>query len=295
MNVTDSFEKYIKNEKRYSQYTLKAYTNDLDQFRLFCENNLNLIELPSVNSKNIRSYIVHLLDTGLSENSLNRKLSTLKSFYKYLLKEGIIESNPLDHIKRLKKKKKLPEFLTEEQLNRLFDEIEFSNDFTGVRDKLIIEMIYDTGIRVSELIYLKVQNIDTKLRTIKVLGKRNKERIIPYPETLNLTIFNYQKLVNELISDCKSPYFFLTSKGDKLYPELVYRIVKKYLSIITSMSKRSPHVLRHTFATHLLNNGADLNAIKELLGHANLAATQVYTHNSFEKLNTIYKQAHPRA
>lgn len=295
MNILENFENYIINEKRYSKFTLRAYSDDLLQFKNFCLNELSIIDLTLVKSKDIRLFIVYSLDSGLSENSMNRKLSTLKSFYKYLLKEGLIENSPLDQIKRLKKKSKLPEFLTEDQLNKLFDQVQFPNDFTGIRDKLIIEMIYDTGIRVSELINLTNQNLDTEAKTIKVLGKRNKERIIPYPETLNLTIFNYQKLLKEHLSGWESPYFFLSSKGNKLYPELVYRVVRKYLSIITSMSKRSPHVLRHTFATHLLNNGADLNAIKELLGHANLAATQVYTHNSFEKLNSIYKQAHPRA
>ena len=295
MNILIRFEQYIKNEKRYSQHTLRAYSDDLYQFTVFCKENLNLDDIIFANSKNIRAYIMFSLDSGLSENSMNRKLSTLRTFYKYLLKEKLIDSNPLNHIQTLKKKKKLPEFLTEEQLNNLFDDIDFPNNFTGLRDKLVIEMIYDTGVRVSELINLQNQNIDIKARTIKVLGKRNKERIIPFPETLIETIFNYRKIAKEVLIDCENPIFLLTSKGNKLYPKLVYRIVRKYLSLITSMAKKSPHVLRHTFATHLLNNGADLNAIKELLGHANLAATQVYTHNSFKKLNSIYKQAHPRA
>jgi len=295
MDLKEQFVCYIKNEKRYSEHTLRSYADDLLQFEDFCLAELEGKRVEDIVSSDLRYYIVFLLENGFAVASVNRKISTLKSFYKYLLRDGVLTKNPVDFISSLKKSRKLPSFLTEDQTIKLFEEIEFLDDFTGKRDRLILEMLYSTGIRLSELIELRTFNVDLEKNTIKVLGKNNKERIVPYPLPMRLSIINYKESVKNRFPDWDNDFFLVSSKGKKLYPELVYRVVKKYLGTVTSMSKRSPHVLRHTFATHLINNGADLNAIKELLGHANLSATQIYTHNSFEKLNAIYKLAHPRA
>jgi integrase/recombinase XerC len=251
-------------------------------------------QLNKADSKLIRSWVVSLLENKCSNRSVNRKISTLKSFYKYLLQQRYIDINPLVKVESLKTKKKLPVFVTQNQIQQLFDDIEFGVDFEGCRNKLIIELFYNTGIRLAELINIKTNDIDHANLTLKVLGKRNKERFIPIMLSMVATIDHYIKLRNELFGDT-SVYLFLTDKGEKLYPNLVYRVVKTALSLVTTLDKRSPHVLRHTFATHMLNNGAEISAIKELLGHSNLAATQVYAHNTFEKLKKIYKQAHPRA
>jgi integrase/recombinase XerC len=228
-----------------------------------------------------------------SSNSINRKISSLKSFYKYLLKEKIVDINPVEKIIRLKTKKKLPEFLSNQDTDNLLGEELFEDNFEGYRDKLIVEILYCTGIRREELINLKTRDIDTEKKTIKVTGKRNKQRIIPYPSGLDETILKYRDELYAL--NFNSEFLIITKKGEKAYPNLIYRIVKKYISSISTLSKTSPHILRHTYATQMLNNGADINAVKELLGHANLSATQIYTHNTFEKLTKIYKQAHPRA
>jgi integrase/recombinase XerC len=243
----------------------------------------------------VRKWIVKLMDEGDTSRTVNRKLSALKSFYKFLQKEGVVNFNPLDKITAPKVSKRLPVFVDEKQMDNLLDDVEFGNDFTGNRNKLIIEMFYFTGIRLSELINIKRSDIDFHNLTIKVLGKRNKERIIPVNKDFMDRILDFLKFKAKETVIAGTDNLFTGKTGKKLYPKAVYRIINTYLKLVTSIEKRSPHVIRHTFATHMLNHGADLNAIKELLGHANLSATQVYTHNTFEKLTRIYKQAHPRA
>jgi integrase/recombinase XerC len=293
MIYKDSFLKYIQYEKRYSNYTLISYKNDLTQYFDFCENNIENFCPGEKDYKIIRNWIVDLIETDISSKSVTRKISTLKSFYKYLLKEGILKTNPLDKIISPKVNKKLPFFVEEKQMNRLLDDIEFSDNFEGVRNRLIIEILYSTGIRLSELKNLKLSDIDFNNLTIKVLGKRNKERIIPFKNNLKVSFEKYLIIRGQLNS--KNNFLLLTERGKQVYEKLIYRVVNKYLNLVSTIEKKSPHVIRHTFATHMLNNGADLNAIKELLGHSNLAATQIYTHNTFEKLKKVYKQAHPRA
>jgi integrase/recombinase XerC len=246
-----------------------------------------------VDSKLIREWIVSLMNHEVSARSVNRKITTLKSFYKHLIKLGVADSNPAKGLALPKIRKKLPSFVEEDKLSHLLDNGYFNNDFIGTRDKLIVTFFYGTGIRLSELIGLKESDIDRRNSQIKVLGKRNKERIIPYPVSINQLVEQYVILKNTV--NCESTeMLFVTEKGTPVYEKLVYRIVTQNLSKVTLLEKKSPHVLRHTYATHLLNNGADLNAVKELLGHSNLAATQIYTHTTFKKLHDIYKQAHPR-
>ena len=289
----DEFLKYLKLEKRYSPHTIKAYQIDLTQFQDYLEETYESV-LQKVKHPMVRSWLAQMLDYGISPRSVNRKITALKSFYKFLLKEEIIKEDPTLKVIPPKMSKKLPAFVEEGQMSQLLDELDFTDDYAGVRDKLMIELFYSTGIRQSELINLKIKDIDLSSNMIKVLGKRNKERLIPLTIELRQKIDAYLNIRAELpIKD--SLYLLLTNKGKKLYPTLVYRQVNHYLSQVTSLDKKSPHVLRHTFATHMLNNGADLNAIKELLGHANLSATQVYTHNTIDKLKKVYNQAHPRA
>ena len=291
---TESFLNYIKAEKRYSAYTVKSYQNDLWQFFYFVSTEFDLKDITLINHKHIRLWIVSLMNINITARSINRKITTLKSYYKYLLRENIVAINPMVKIVSPKMSKSLPVFVEKKQVNNLLDDYSFGDSFLGVRNKLIIEMFYCTGMRLSELINLKGSNIDTDSMQIKVLGKRNKERIIPFSILLKNAINKYIDKINEegLILN---EYLFITEKGKKIYEKLAYRVVNSYLNLVTTINKKSPHTLRHTFATHMLNEGADLNAIKELLGHANLSATQVYTHNTFEKLKSIYKQAHPRA
>jgi len=293
MDVIDCFVEYIKTEKRFSVHTVKAYFCDISQFAFFLNRSFSNITPINATFRHVRAWVVSLIESSNKARSVNRKLSSLNSFYKYLLREKFVNINPTDKIIPPKNKKRLPVFIEEKQMLYLLNNINFGNNFTGVRNKLILAMFYCTGIRLSELISLKINNIDLQNNTIKVLGKRNKERIIPFGLHLRSDMKTYFTYRNKITS--VEPNLFISEKGNSLYPKLVYRIVKHYIGIVVALEKRSPHVLRHTFATHLLNNGADLNAIKELLGHANLAATQVYTHNSFEKLRNIYKKAHPRA
>lgn len=289
------FLKYLQFEKRFSANTIKSYENDLNQFADFVENSFKETEIHRVDEKVIRAWIVSLMERDFSTLSINRKISTLKTFYKFLLKEGHIKSNPMDKVISPKTSKKLPSFVEEKQINSLLDDYSFGDDFSGVRNKTIVEMFYNTGMRLSELINLKKNSVDLYSGTIKVLGKRNKERILPVHSSFLNSIKEYNKKRDKEFPNLDHDFLFVTDKGNKLYEKFVYRIVNKYLNLVTTIEKKSPHILRHTFATHLLNHGAGLNAIKELLGHANLSATQVYTHNTFEKLKTIYKQAHPRA
>ena len=234
-----------------------------------------------------------LSSENISSRTINRKLSSLNTYYNFLIREGFIQNNPIAKIVRPKSKKNIPEFISDDNINLLLDSDIFSEDFEGIRDRLIIELLYCTGIRRAELIGLSLNDVDLDNTTLKVTGKRNKQRIIPYPKNLNTVLNKYLLRRKEI--NFVSDHLLLTNSGKQVYPNLVYRVVNKYISYFSSVKKKSPHILRHTFATHLLNNGADINAVKELLGHANLSATQIYTHNTFEKLNKIYKQAHPRA
>ncbi|MFN3403384.1 MAG: tyrosine-type recombinase/integrase [Cytophagaceae bacterium] len=291
--MIENFLKYISTEKRYSQHTFISYQNDLRQFSEFLKNQFQTDDLTLVTYSMIRDWIVLLMQENNTAKTVNRKVACLRSFYKYLKKQEIISKNPTDKIKSPKIKKTLPEFIPEENLVSLLDSIIFDNSPEGVRDKMIFELLYGTGIRLSELIGLKWEHINKHDRTIKVKGKGNKERIIPLNENILNQIDIYERARRGKMPAME--YFITTDKGVKTYPVFIYRIVKKYLNNIRSIDKRSPHVLRHTFATHLLNKGADLNAIKELLGHSSLAATQVYTHNSLDKLKAIFEQAHPKA
>lgn len=287
------FLKYLLQEKRYSAHTVKAYETDLLQFQDYLEC-IDLELTPEeANHKMLRAWVVSLIEADVNPRSVNRKIASLRSYYKFLLKREIISENPSVKIRPLKTAKALPEFVLKDEMDNLLDRVEFSADFEGVRDKLIIELLYGTGMRLSELIHLKDQDVDHFNQSIKVLGKRNKERIIPL--TLdNIRLIQAYSKVREQVA-VGEDWLLTTDKGKKCYPMMVYRIVQKYLGYISKVYKKSPHVLRHTYATHLLNNGADLNAVKDLLGHSSLAATQVYTHNSLDKLKSVFDQAHPKA
>lgn len=292
--VPETFFEYLSYEKRYSTHTVEAYRTDLRQFSEFLSEAYELSNVKEVSYQVVRSWIVHLMGDDMSSRSVNRKISSLRTFFKFLRKEGEIELNPMQKIQGPKAEKRLPVFVDEPGMSNLFEVVEFQEDFKGQRDKLLMELFYATGVRVSELIEIRDTDVDQSNCTIKVLGKRNKERLVPvsikflqglraYIETRNMR--------NDLIN---SGYLLVDDEGKKLTRFFVYRLVKQYLSMVTTVTKKSPHVLRHTFATHMLNHGADLNAIKEILGHANLAATQVYTHNTIDQLKNIHKQAHPK-
>lgn len=290
ISYIDQFLEYLKIEKRYSLHTILSYETDLNQFDDYLINSYESVLFKDVNLTHLRSYMVALLELQLAKSSVARKISSIKSFYKFLKKEQVIQSSPVQLLETPKIDRRLPTFLKEDEMINLFDEIKFEDSFGGLRDKLLLALFYQTGIRLSELIGLK--NQDIRNQEIKVLGKRNKERIIPISDTIAQLIKKY--LVLKAQSLFKSNSFFVSDQGNKLYYKFVYRKVNYYLSMVSSKQKKSPHVLRHTFATHMLNNGADLNAIKEILGHENLSATQVYTHNTFQKLKSIHKQSHPR-
>lgn len=292
-NMKEQFLQHLAHEKRLSPHTLTAYRNDLVQFETFLEKIYQLEAADKADFRMIRSWAVSLVEADLHHRSVNRKLATLRSFYGYLLRCKVITANPMLRISALKTDKPLPQFVEEKSLQVLFEELSFGDDFESIRDRLIIELLYGTGMRLAELLALQDSALNFYDQTLKVLGKRNKERIIPIYKGLADLIKKYQSLKNETFPNSKT--LILTNKGEPAYAVMIQRIVKKYLSAVTSLQKRSPHILRHTFATHLLNNGADLNSIKDLMGHSSLAATQIYTHNSIEKLKKIYKQAHPKA
>lgn len=290
------FLAYLEFERRYSAYTIQSYATDLEQFTTYLEETYQINKAADVDFVYIRSWMAFLMDSGLSPRTVNRKISTLKSYFRYLLKVGKIDHNPVLKISGPKIRKKLPVFIEEKGMNLLSSGFVDPKTFAESRDQLIVELFYATGMRRAELINLKNTDIDRGKQLLKVLGKRNKERLVPVHQSLWALIDCYLEYRNKDIPEPDdSTFFFLTSKGKKMYPRLVYRIVNNYLSRVSTQTKKSPHVLRHTFATHMLNHGADLNAVKELLGHANLAATQIYTHNTIEKLKQIYKQAHPKA
>ncbi len=291
--LTRKFIDYIEFEKRYSPHTIRSYHIDLQQFFDFLEVIYPGVSVQDADYHMIRSWVTYLHEQGISNRSINRKLSTLKSLYRFLLTNNYIEENPTLKVISPRMSKKTPLYFEEESLNNLFDKIGFNNDFEGHRDRLVIELLYGTGIRVDELVKLKQENVNLSNKSIKVLGKRQKERIIPITEALSTLINEYIDLKNQNAFSCV--YLITTNKGRQSYHRMIYRIVNTNLSKVSTLAKKSPHILRHTFATHMLNNGADLNAIKELLGHSNLSATQVYTHNTIDKLKSIYKLAHPRA
>jgi integrase/recombinase XerC len=288
--LVEYFLQYLLKEKRYSSHTLTGYRGDLVGFTLYCS---RYFEKPIENAdhKIIRSWFAQLLEEDYKPRTIHRKASSLKSFYKYLLQKQLLDINPMVLVPLPKLDKQLPKFVDEGDLRKLLDDIPFEDTFEGFRDHLIIELFYQTGIRSSELINLKLENVDFSLDQLKVLGKRNKERLIPLTLQILETIKKY--LTYRIPTGDNN--LFITRKAKKLYPKLVYNIVNQNLTKVTTLSQKSPHVLRHSFATHMLNHGAELNSIKEILGHVNLSATQVYTHNSMEKIKSIYKQAHPRA
>lgn len=288
-----NFINYLKFEKRVSNHTIKAYKKDLEQFFSYLLDHYQLNHPQQVEHTYIRSWMAYLAQNGFGARAINRKLSALRSFYAYLIKQREIEKNPISKIIAPKIPKRLPTFVPQKSIDDLLDNVYFTNDYKGIRDKLIIELFYSTGIRLSELIHIKPGDIDTSNKTLKVLGKRNKERLIPLHDNLLEKINSFITFTNSFINKNEN-YIFLTEKGNKIYPRLVYNIVNNYLSRVATITQKSPHVLRHTFATHMLENGADINAIKEILGHSSLSATQIYTHNTVEKLKAIYNKAHPR-
>jgi len=288
------FIEYLAVERKYSTHTVTAYHKDLQQFQQYLAEHYNSIPVSEITHQQIRSWLAQLLADGVKATSVNRKISTLKSFFKHLKRVGRVLGNPMGKVQAPKKPKQLPVFVEKTKIAALTDTImpEEGDNYISTRNRLVIELLYGTGMRLSELIHLKEEDIDFYNGTLKVLGKRNKERIIPITKPLLKLIKDYCFL--KLENDEKNLYL-LSNKGKKMYPKLVYNIVKGNLSLVTTLKKRSPHVLRHSFATHLLENGADLNAIKELLGHANLAATQVYTHNTIERLKDVHKKSHPKS
>jgi len=290
-----SFTDYLLLEKKYSKLTVAAYENDLKTFKKFIKEEYDSNDIQSINYAQIRNWIVFLVESNISNRSINRKMSSLNTYYKFLMKIGEIQTNPLAKHKALKTSKKIQIPFSETEINRVLDELHFEDDFEGIRNRLIIELFYSTGIRRIELVELKLTSVDFNNKTLKVLGKRNKERIVPLIRPVLDTMHKYLKSRSslEFINDYEN--LFLTKKGVKIYETLVYRIINDYFSIASTKVKKSPHILRHSFATHLLNQGADLNAVKELLGHSSLAATQVYTHNSIAELKKVHVNAHPRS
>ena len=289
MTRIDDFLRYLQAEKRYAPHTIKAYKNDLNQFHAFCQEGMDL------HFRTIRSWVVFLMDSQYSSRSVHRKLTSLSTYCNYLIREGDLESNPVDRVLKPKMNKRVPAFVEEGKMDFLLEEFDFGEDFSGIRNRLILDLLYQTGMRKSELIGLNLGSINRAGKSIKVIGKRAKERIIPLGDELMAALDHYMILRNEVVPDRDMDRLIVTEKGRAAYDKLIYRIVNNYLAMVTTLDKKSPHVLRHTFATHMLNRGADLNAIKELLGHSNLSATQVYTHNTYKKLKSIYNQAHPRA
>ncbi|MEI6853648.1 MAG: tyrosine-type recombinase/integrase [Bacteroidota bacterium] len=294
----ERFLHYLEFERRYSPHTVVSYKTDLEQFFNYLHDTYNTTESKDITAVMVRSWFVHLMDNHISARSVNRKKTALRSFFKFQQKMGIVDENPMSKILSPKTSKRLPSFIEEDKMNDILDHFpsEGENEFSMIRDRLILEMFYATGMRLTELVNLKEVDVSLYNSNVKVLGKRNKERIIPFNGHLKLMIEEYLQLKRkEYSNDEAGTWFFITDGGKKVYQRLVYRIVNHYLSLITTQEKKSPHTLRHTFATHMLNHGANLNSIKEIMGHANLSATQIYTHNSIEKLKTLYKQAHPKA
>ncbi len=289
------FLNYLQIEKNYSAQTLRAYGDDLRQFFSYCGIDPQSDTLPKLSHRTIRAWLAHLLASGISPRSVNRKFSSLRGFYKFMVKVDASTDNPLPKVVPPKMSKKLPVFLNLAESNSMLNPELFPEGFSGIRDMAVLALFYYTGIRVSEMAGLLTKNLDMAGSTIKVMGKGSKERIIPIHPEMKSLLSIYLAQRDELFTSSPVQHLIVNDKGHKSYPKMLYRIVNRYLSMVTPLEKKSPHVLRHTFATHLLNQGADINAIKELLGHANLSATQIYTHTSVQKLKEAYKQAHPRA
>ena len=294
MWLTDSFLDYLQYERNYSEETIKSYREDLRQFEEFAREEIGDSAPSEVKAELVREWIVSLMDKGYTSTSINRKLSSLRSFYKFLLRKGEVCVNPLQKITGPKNKKPLPAFLRESDMDRLLDEVDFGEGFKGCRDHMIIEMFYATGVRLSELIGLDNKDVDFSSSLIKVTGKRNKQRLIPFGEELKIAMMEYVDVRNEAVP-IRTNAFFVRENGERLSRSIVENLVKRNLSKVVTLKKRSPHVLRHTFATTMLNHDAELGAIKELLGHESLATTEVYTHTTFEELKKVYNLAHPRA
>jgi len=293
--MVDEFLTYLSFEKRYSKHTIVSYQNDLSVFSQYLKHTYDLNNPEAANYPMLRSWILNLVDQDIVPKSINRKIACLRSYYHFLLKKEYISKNPTLKVRALKVKKSLPVFLQESDMISLLDGFPFGSDFEGIRDKMVLEILYGTGIRLSELIGLKVSDINLYNKTIKVLGKGNKERIIPINDSLLSLMKDYNEIKKNESFGNISEFFIVTNSGKQVYPMFIYRLVRENIDKVSTVDKRSPHVLRHTFATHLLNKGADLNAIKDLLGHTSLAATQVYTHNSIDKLKAIFDQAHPKS
>lgn len=291
--MINSFLEYLSLEKQYSEHTATAYKKDLNSFKDFLIEEFNQENLSEVHYNQIRSWIVYLVDLKVSNRTINRKVSSLRSFYKFLQKIHQIEINPLSKHKALKVEKKIQVPFSLKEINLAINELEMDDDFTSIRNKLMVELFYSTGIRRIELINIKEQNISLSERTIKVLGKRNKDRFVPLLSSVIQTLKKYLELKKEFSIGVEE--LFITEKGNKIYETLVYRVINSYFSKVSTKEKKSPHILRHSFATHLLNEGADLNSVKELLGHSSLASTQVYTHNSLNAIKKVYNQAHPKS
>ena len=289
------FLKYLKFEKRFAENTLKAYENDLNQFVEFLKDTFQSDQLEQVDHLMIRSWVVRLLSENCAASSVNRKLSTLSSLFRFLRREGRMETNPMDRVIHPKSKKNSPVFIPSKDLLSLLDRFQFENDYVGQRDQLIIHLLYQTGMRRDELIKLDIGDINFDQNQLKVLGKGGKERVIPFGSHLKELFGKYLEIRKNTFVKNNDSALILTEKGARVYPKLVYNIVHRILSLIPSADQKSPHVLRHSFATHMLENGADLNATKEILGHSSLAATQIYTQNSLERLKKVYEQAHPKA
>ncbi len=289
-----AFTDYLLLEKNYSKLTVQAYKADLNAFKAFVAETFEQEDVKTVNYAQIRSWIVVLVESGITNRSINRKISSLNTYFKFLVKIEVIHHNPLSKHKALKTSKKVQVPFSETEIANVLDVLNFDNSFEGVRDRFIIELFYSTGIRRIELVNLKLKDVDTSNNTIKVLGKRDKERMIPLLYSVKKTLQEYLDKRHDLEDKKQDGYLFLTKKGTKVYETLVYRVINHYFSQASTKLKKSPHILRHSFATHLLNEGADLNAVKELLGHTSLAATQVYTHNSIAELKKVHLKSHPR-
>lgn len=288
-----TFLKYLQFEKRFSSHTLTAYRSDLSQFFTFLSDPYELVRAEDINHHHVRAWVIYLLSEDVAASSVRRKLSVLKTYFRFLMKQGLITANPMSRVLIPKTGKRLPEFVSEKAMHELLHTLEWPQGFAGLRDRVIIEMLYHTGMRRGELLSLTPEKIDLKQQLIRVLGKGHKERLIPFSQPLKEILATYlAERTDQVVSGVSA--LIITDKGEAAYPKYIYNVVKRYLGQVTTLEKRSPHTLRHTFATHLTDHGADLNAVKSLLGHASLAATQIYTHNSIERLKKVYEQAHPK-
>lgn len=292
--ITD-FLSYLQYQKRYSLHTVISYKTDLSAFHSFIVNTYGSTALPDIKSTLVRTWLASLKEQGNTSRTINRKISTLKSFFKYQVKKGVLQQTPMQVISSPKNARRLPQFVDKKDIETLFHHVEFSDSWEGATERLILQILYNSGIREAELINLQEQYVDLHHSSIKVLGKGNKERVIPISKELQTNIRSYILRKEGEFPEISESCLLVNKKGKKLYPRYVYDVVKKYLSLVTTIEKKSPHILRHSFATHLTNNGAEINAIKELMGHSSLAATQIYTHNSIEKLKDAFKKAHPKA